>query len=112
MDFDMTDLINMTRTAAKFTSSARKLRDGLDDLAGRMTGMSVAAGTLSRASLDLADAAPNGAGELVQMLGAVAGILAGFGRTVGETGNDMRAGADAFSRKIRAFELEARKETR
>ena len=43
------------------------------------------------------------------MLATVAAAYAAFGQTIGEAVNDMRAGADEFSRKVRTIELETRR---
>jgi hypothetical protein len=95
--------------AAAFIAAARKIRGGLDDFGGRMDGLAAAANNLSQDCHALAGATPHGAGELAKMIPVLAAILSSFGRTAGETGNDIRAGADEFSRNLRALELNARK---
>jgi hypothetical protein len=97
--------------AAAFIAACRKIRGGMDDFSVRMDGLAAAANCLSQDCHTLAGANPHGAGELAKILPVIAAILSSLGRTVGETGNNIRAGADEFSRKLRALELDARKGT-
>jgi hypothetical protein len=105
---DSNEIMSMDEAPA-FIAAARKIRGGLDDFGGRMDGLAAAANTLSQDCLTLAGSTPHGAGELAKMIPVLAAILSSFGRTAGEFGNDIRTGADEFSRKIRAIELDARK---
>jgi hypothetical protein len=93
--------------ADAFIAGARKIRDGLDDFSSRMIGLAAAADRLSQYCAGLS--VPNGAGDLAKMRPVIATILGSFGRTIGETANDMRLSADELSRKVRELELAARK---
>ena len=95
--------------AAKFVAAARKIRDGFDDFNCRTAALEGAAGELSKNCLALAEAAHKVDKNLVVMLATVAAAYAAFGQTIGEAVNDMRAGADEFSRKVRTIELETRR---